>query len=210
MSYGSSTSSQKPWRWERLDLTFSMWYIYINSKLNPLTKFSSSSRSTKFPWNISQMIMKTIPISMGIVISYVMKFGIPSGIWWKVNRNWDHNMNRIFQWRESDWRTNTSSEERDKSKRAGLWELQPGIRVGKLTIWIRSFEIITEFIRLISSTRIGKPVLIINVEVSKDKNISRWVDWENPIYVRWNRIKNCTQRWRMRLIEEIKVRHWVE
>ena len=33
------------------------------------------------------------------------------------------------------------SEERNKSKRAGLWESQPGIRVGKLTIWVRSFEI---------------------------------------------------------------------
>ena len=34
-----------------------------------------------------------------------------------------------------------ASEERKKSKRAGLWESQSGIRVGKLTIWIRSFEI---------------------------------------------------------------------
>ena len=30
MNYGSSTSSWKPWRWMRLDLIFSMWYIYIN------------------------------------------------------------------------------------------------------------------------------------------------------------------------------------
>ena len=34
-----------------------------------------------------------------------------------------------------------ASEERKKSKRAGLWESQSGIRVGKLTIWVRSFEI---------------------------------------------------------------------
>ena len=33
------------------------------------------------------------------------------------------------------------SEERNKSKRAGLWESQSGIRVRKLTIWVRSFEI---------------------------------------------------------------------
>ena len=32
-------------------------------------------------------------------------------------------------------------EERKKSKRAGLWELQSGIQVGKLTIWVRLFEI---------------------------------------------------------------------
>ena len=52
--------------------------IYINSDLNPLTKFTSSSRSTEFkdilPWNISQMITKTIPISMRIVKSNIMKW----------------------------------------------------------------------------------------------------------------------------------------
>ena len=64
----------------RLDLIFFMWYIYINSNLNPLPKFTSSSKGTKFkdilPWNISQMITKTIPISTRIVISYAMKWGI--------------------------------------------------------------------------------------------------------------------------------------
>ena len=33
------------------------------------------------------------------------------------------------------------SEERNKFKRAGLWESQSGIQVWKLTIWVRSFEI---------------------------------------------------------------------
>ena len=60
----------------RLDLIFSMRDIYINSNLNPLTKLTSSSRSTKLKdilsWNISQMIMKTIPISTRIVISYAI------------------------------------------------------------------------------------------------------------------------------------------
>ena len=77
MNYGSSTSSWKPWRWMRLDLIFSMRDIYINSNPNPLTKFTSSSRSTELkdilPWNISQMITKTIPITTRIVISYAMK-----------------------------------------------------------------------------------------------------------------------------------------
>ena len=36
----------------------------------------------------------------------------------------------------------------------------------------------------------NKLALTIDVEVSKDKHISRWVDWENLIYVRWIRIKN--------------------
>ena len=34
-----------------------------------------------------------------------------------------------------------ASEQRKKSKRAGLWESQSGIQVGKFTIWVRSFEI---------------------------------------------------------------------
>ena len=46
-------------------------------------------------------------------------------------------------------------------------------------------KIITEFTRLINCTRIGKPVLMMVVEVSKEKKrISRLVDQENFIYVR--------------------------
>ena len=45
--------------------------IYINSNLKPLMKFTSSNRSTELiailPWNKSQMITKTIPISTRIV-----------------------------------------------------------------------------------------------------------------------------------------------
>ena len=48
MSYGSSTRSWKPWRWVSIDLIFTMRDIYINSHLNPLTKFTSSSRTTEF------------------------------------------------------------------------------------------------------------------------------------------------------------------
>ena len=67
INYGSSTSSWKPWRWLRLDLILTMSNIYINSNLNPLIKFTSSSRRIEFkdilPWKISEMITKTIPIS---------------------------------------------------------------------------------------------------------------------------------------------------
>ena len=48
MNYGSSTSSWKPWRWVRFDLILTVTDIYINPKLSPLTKFTSSSRSTEF------------------------------------------------------------------------------------------------------------------------------------------------------------------
>ena len=52
--------------------------IYINSSLNPLTKFTSSSRTTEFKdilsWNISEMIVNTIPISTRIVIGHTVKW----------------------------------------------------------------------------------------------------------------------------------------
>ena len=144
MNYGRSTSSWKRWMWVRLDLIPSMRDIYINSNPTPLTKFTGSSRSTDFKdillWNISKMIMKTVPLTLRIVISYAMKRGIPFWIWWKVSGNWANNMIRISQGRESLCRTN-SSVRRNKSKKAGLWESQSGIRVRNLTIWVRSFKI---------------------------------------------------------------------
>ena len=77
MNYGSITSSWKLWRCVEVDLIPLMRSIYINSNLNPLTKFTNSSRSNEFknilPWNISQMITKTVPISTRIAISNVMK-----------------------------------------------------------------------------------------------------------------------------------------
>ena len=112
MNYGSSISCWKPWTWVRLDLILLIRNIYINSNLNQLREFTSSSRSTKFieiiPWNISQMMMKTASISTRIVVSYVMKQSILLWIWWNVNGNWDNNMIRISQWRKSSSRTNTS------------------------------------------------------------------------------------------------------
>ena len=92
MNYSSSTSSWKPWKWVRLDLIFTMRDIHIDSNMNPLTTFTSSSRSSEFkdifPWNISQLIRKTVPISTRIVIGYPMKWGIPFWVWCKVNGNW--------------------------------------------------------------------------------------------------------------------------
>ena len=110
---------------ERLDLIFTMRDININSNLNPLTKFTSSSRSTEFKdivlWNISQMITKTVPISTTAVMSYVMKQGIPFWVWQKIKGNCDNNMIWNSQWRESHCRTNISARKK-KSKAAGPWE----------------------------------------------------------------------------------------
>ena len=172
----------------RIDLVLMMSNIYINSNLNRLTKFTSSSRSTEFkdilPWNISQMIMKTIPISMRIVISYAMKWGILLWISWKVNGNWDNNMIRISQWRESHCKTNTSirrKKEIQKSRTVRITVRDLSRKVNHLSMVIWNRKIMTELTRSISPTRIVKPVLML---VSRDKNISRWVDWENLIYVR--------------------------
>ena len=97
----------------RLDLILTISEIYISSNLNPLQKYTSSSRSNKFkdifPKNISQIITKTIPISTKIVMSYVMERIFPFWVWWKVNGDWDRNMLRNLQWRESHCRTNTSN-----------------------------------------------------------------------------------------------------
>ena len=63
-----------------VDLILTMRDIYINSSLNPLAKFTSSSRSTEFKdtsQGTSQLIMKTFSFSTRIVISYAMKQGIP-------------------------------------------------------------------------------------------------------------------------------------
>ena len=105
MSYGSSTSTWKLKRKVRLELIFMMRDIYINSNQHQLSKFSSSSRSTNFidvlPLNISQMITKTVKISMRIVVSSAMKRGVPFWIWRKVNGNWDNNMIWIYQRRKN-------------------------------------------------------------------------------------------------------------
>ena len=139
MNYGSSTRSWKPWRWMRLDLIFSMRDIYINSNLNPLKKFTSSSRSTKLkdilPWNISQMIPNTIPISTRWKRASRCEFDGKSmktetKTWSEFHNGGKAVVEEIL-----------ASEEKNKFKIAGLWESQSGIHVGKLTIWVRSFDI---------------------------------------------------------------------
>ena len=117
MRCNSSTKSWKPWRCMRCNIIFTVRDIYINFNLVPLTWSSRSTKfDDKFPWNISQMIIKTIQINSRIVISCAMKSGI------KVKGNLGKNI-RICQLRGSDCRRSKSSEERNKSKIVGLWEL---------------------------------------------------------------------------------------
>ena len=119
----------------------------------------------------------------------------------------DYKMIRICQWRESHCRTNTSNRRKKEIQKRGTMRItvwNPNRKVNHLSKVIWDWKNITEFTRSISSTRIGEPVLMLDVKVSKDKNISRWVDRKNLIYVRWNRIKNCAQRQIKWLIREKK------
>ena len=72
MSYGSSISSWKSLRSVRLGTTFMMRDIYINSNLDPITKFTRSKRSSELkdihPRNLFEMIAKTVPINTRIKI----------------------------------------------------------------------------------------------------------------------------------------------
>ena len=140
MNYNSSKNSWKPWRWVRLDLILAIRDIYMNSNLTSLTKFINSNRSTVFkdifPWNISQMITKTIPISTRIVISYAMKRDIMLLIWWRVNVNCDNNMIRNSEWRESHCRTNNSvrrKKEIQKSRTVRVTAWNPSGKVNHLS-----------------------------------------------------------------------------
>ena len=69
--------SQEPRFWEVMDTYNAGYvYIYINSNLNLPTKLTSISRSTEFK-DPMKHLSETVPISMRIVISYVIKWGIP-------------------------------------------------------------------------------------------------------------------------------------
>ena len=60
---------------------FMMMGIYIDSKLEPFTKFTNKSKSTEFkdifPRRMSLKIMETVSMSMKTVISCVIERGIP-------------------------------------------------------------------------------------------------------------------------------------
>ena len=162
MNYGSSTSSWKPWRWGGPDLIFTIRGIFINSNLNPLIQFTSSSRSSKlkviFSWNISQMITRTVPISTRIVVSYTKKRSIPLWVWRRVNGNWDNNMIRISEWRESHCKTDTSfrrCKQIQKSRTVRVTVRDPGRKVNHLSKVICDTKIITKFTNSFMSTRIG-------------------------------------------------------
>ena len=131
MNYGSSTSSGKPWGHVRLDLIVMMRDIYIIYNLNPLTKFTSSSRSTEFEYFlasiISQMTMKTITISTRTALSYTMKRGTPFWVWQK-SMETQTTLSEFPNVGKAISKQTLKSQKRNKSKRKS----QSGIQVGNI------------------------------------------------------------------------------
>ena len=196
------------------------WTCLKYSERLPHSQNSLIAAETQFkdisPWNICQIITKTVLISTRIVISYTMKVSLMRSQW--ILREQHRHISEIItktvlistrivisymmkvslmgsQWilREQHGHNfpmkGKPSEDRNKCKRAELWESQSNIQEEKLTIWVRPYEILTKFTRSTSSTRPSMSVLIMDVKVSKDKHIGIWIDWKKLIYVRWNRIK---------------------
>ena len=79
-------------------------------------------------------------------------------------------MIKISQWRESHCRTNTSLRrnkyiQKSRTVRITIWDVSRKVNHLSKVVWDR--KIITEFTSSISSTRIGKPVLMMDLKVSK-------------------------------------------
>ena len=103
-----------------------------------------------------------------------------------------------------------ASEGKSKSKKAGLENQvsDPSRKFNHLikVIWDR--KIVTEFSSLSVPPESVRQSLWWTLKSPK-KN-SRWVDWEDLNYVRWNSIKNYAQRRRRWWIKEKEVIHWMK
>ena len=143
MNYGSSTSSQK--NGGEWDLTWDLqWGIY-----------------TSIPtWNHSQNSLSAAE-APSLKISSLEHLSNDHEDCFNQHENshnlYDENEHPVFSLKENQWKLRQqlefpkggktfleqilASEVRNKSKRAGLWQSQSGIRVGKLTIWVRPFAI---------------------------------------------------------------------
>ena len=135
----------------------------MNSNLNPLTNFTGSCRNIQFkdifPWYISQMITKTIPGSMRIVIT--MQWNGASCFEF-IGKPMETETTTWSEFGKAIIEQILVSKEINKSKRAGLWESQSGKgnflsrKVNYLSNVVWDWrKIKTGFTRTISSTRIG-------------------------------------------------------
>ena len=206
VDYGSSKNSWKPWRWVWFDMILTMKHIQINFNQNPLTKFTSNSRSTDFkgilPWNIFQMIMKTVPISTKIVISYVMKWDIPLWIDKKSMETETTTWSEFPNGGKAIAQQIIPSKERNKPNRTAcitVWGLSRKINHLSKVVWDYKSYNRVHHIYQFQQNRLTSPH-------DGQKHTSRCIDQENPIYVRWNRTKNSAYIQRRWLTEENKIR----
>ena len=136
------------------------WGIYRSILTWTHSKDSLSLKIGILPWKISRMIPKTVPISTRIVISYAIKQCIPFWVWQKISGNWDNNMInmiRIFQWRGSQCRKNTSIRRKKKIQKCRVVRVtfrDPSRKISHLSEVIWDRKIITEITRSINSYRI--------------------------------------------------------
>ena len=93
----------------------------------------------------------------------------------KDNRNWDSNMIRIYQWERYCRTTARVSKNQpiQKCRTVRLTLTYPSRKVSHLSKIVWEREITAEFKRLISFTTISYPVFIMDIQISKDKYISR-------------------------------------
>ena len=106
MNYGSSRSSWKPWRWVGLT-RYLRWGIYTSIPAWTHSRYSLAAaealslkifpheKSLKWWQRPSQLV------STRIFIRYEMTRGVLFWVCWKVNGNWDNNMIKFSQWKES-------------------------------------------------------------------------------------------------------------
>ena len=139
--YCSSATSWKSWRSMKFELIYTMRDKYINSKMDLFTKFSCNSRSTKFkdilPWNISQMISNTVPISIRIIKSCMVQRSIPICVCWKLINTETTIWPEFINW-ESYCTTNTRiSRNKQIQKCRTVRFTAPHIQERKLAIWVR-------------------------------------------------------------------------
>ena len=126
-SYVSSTISWKPWWWVRFDLIFTMRDIH---QLQPGPTHEIQCQQQK-DWVLKISTHKTSPNhqedhpnQLNNSNNLCLEKGYPFWVWRKEYGIWENTLIRISQWREATVEQMLPSEERKKSKWAGLWELQ--------------------------------------------------------------------------------------
>ena len=141
MQRGSPQWSFRLWTQNELPIIF----IYQKPFLPICVTLGKSANSKHKSWQLVTLRLSIITFNT----SYLKKIFNT-----EINTNAKKELQSLKKVMKSHSRTKLVPEERKKSKKAGLRESQSRIHVGKLTIWVRSFEM-DQVTRSICSTRIG-------------------------------------------------------